>query len=60
MSVEHPNKILAHEPLPPFPKVFGVVFWLLCLYLVLVFAVTGDHYLVHHSPAPDTTQTESH
>lgn len=46
MSVEHPNKILAHEPLQPYPKVFKFVFGGLCLYLAIIFLVTGSHYLV--------------
>lgn len=52
MSVEHPNKILAHEPLAPYPKVFKAVFALLCLYLLVIFAASGSDYLVHHADAP--------
>ncbi|MCA9776450.1 MAG: hypothetical protein KC800_07040 [Candidatus Eremiobacteraeota bacterium] len=48
MAVEHPNKILAHEPQQPFPKVFKVVFGLLCLYLLIIFLGTGADFLVHH------------
>jgi len=46
LSVEHPNKILAHEPQKPFPKVFRTVFTLLFLYLVVIFVATGSHYVV--------------
>ena len=46
MSVEHPNKILAHDPIKPYPKVFNIVFGLLCLYLLIIFVSTGSHYLV--------------
>ena len=59
MSVEHPNKILAHDPLPPYPKVFAGVFWALCLYLVIVFGYTGSHYVVHPHDS-NTVQTEVH
>ncbi len=46
MSVEHPNKILAHDPLPPFPKVFGIVFWALTAYLGLIFLKVGSHFVI--------------
>ena len=50
MSVEHPNKILAHEARAPFPKIFKIVFGLICLYLLLIFAWSGSHFVVggHH------------
>lgn len=46
MAVEHPNKILAHDPVAPYPLVFKVVFLLLTLYLGVIFIVTGSHYLI--------------
>ena len=46
MAVEHPNKILAHEPQEPYPKVFKIVFWVLCLYLTVIFVSTGSDFLV--------------
>lgn len=50
MSVEHPNKILAHEARTPFPRVFRVVFVLICLYLLVIFVGTGSHFVAggHH------------
>jgi hypothetical protein len=47
LGIEHPNKILAHEPQQPYPKVFKVVFGLLCLYLLVIFAATGSDFLLH-------------
>lgn len=46
MSVEHPNKILAHEPQDPFPKYFKLVFWLLTVYLTIIFVKVGSHFVV--------------
>lgn len=47
MSVEHPNKILAHEPQEPFPKYFKMVFWALTAYLAVVFLKVGSHFVLH-------------
>ena len=46
MATEHPNKILAHDPLKPYPKIFKIVFALLCLYLLVIFAATGADILI--------------
>ncbi len=39
-------KVLAHDPIEPFPKVFWGVFAAGVLYVLIVFALTGSHYLV--------------
>jgi hypothetical protein len=46
MAIEHPNKVLAHEPQEPFPKVFKTVFWLLFFYLAVIFVAVGSDFLV--------------
>jgi hypothetical protein len=43
---EHPNKILAHEPQDPYPKVFKVVFALVCLYLCVIFISAGGDFVL--------------
>ncbi len=51
MSEEHVrHKILAHDAIPPFPKVFWCTFAASLLYLLVVFLSTGSHFLVggHH------------
>lgn len=46
-SSEHGRlKVLAHDAIEPFPKVFWSVFGIGIIYLLIVFAVTGSHYLV--------------
>lgn len=47
MSDPHSRlKVLAHDAIPPFPKVFWGVFGVTLLYVIVVFVVTGQAYIV--------------
>lgn len=41
-----PRKILAHEPQPPYPTVFKIVFALCCAYLLVIFFASGTNFVV--------------